>query len=51
MSDEEKALFQPRRSLRSVSEEAVSVIEGAIAMVEVPDGVGVDGSGRFGRLG
>ena len=44
MSDEGGALFWSRRSLWSASEEAVSVVEGAVAVVEVPGGDGINGA-------
>ena len=43
MPDEEGVLFWPRRLLGSVSEEAVSVVEGTVAVVDTPGGVGVVG--------
>ena len=44
MSDEEGALFRPWRSLWSVSKEVVSVVQGAVTVVDAPGGVGIEGA-------
>ena len=44
MSDEEGALFWPRRLLGLALEGAVSMVKGAVAVVDAPGGVGVVGA-------
>ena len=44
MSDEEGALFRPWRSLWWVSKEVVSVVQGAVTVVDAPGRVGIEGA-------